>query len=216
MLVCEAQLRWNHPVLGDLPWRSAKLSPVALDTDAKATAWTLKIACAQLLGWQSIGLRGISMIIRLQGAHLVDEAFAAFMVKTIANAQLHDGTLELALTNAELLLHPCPAWTHLKALRKLGVTIGFSNLTKRCSDWQQLRALPIDRLTTEHRFLDDVCPAGNETSSDELPCSTGVHLSLPSGQTQAFSAGPLLLEDALLKRIFPQDATEQAPLTRSA
>ena len=215
-LVCEAQLRLKHPSHGDVPWDKLPLSTQTMANDAEATAWVFKAACEQLSLWQSIGLRGVTVVVKCQAVHLDNSAFSSTLETTAIRTGMRPGMLELALTDADHLLQHCRAWEQLRALRQCGIKIGINHLAAQSADWVKLRQIPVDHLSIEHGFAEDAMPVGPDLVDHEPHCGMGVRIALADLQIHCYTRGRPMRPGPLLQWFFSQNETLHAPLTQAA
>ena len=124
---CEAQLRWRHPLLGDLAWQDFCEQAGDKHSIVAASIWVLKTACETLEMWQTQGLRGITMVINISPTQLRSDAFTAAMVETLATTTIPPHRLELMLSSPQNLRFPGIDVNYLRELRKLGVKISICN-----------------------------------------------------------------------------------------
>ena len=127
LLACEAQLRWRHPLLGDLAWQDFCEQAESKPFDVHASIWVLKTACETLSMWHAEGLNEITMVLNISPIELRSKHFTAALVETLTTSQINPLHLELTLSAAQNLMFPGIDLNYLRELRQLGVKIGIRN-----------------------------------------------------------------------------------------
>ena len=99
----EALLRWRHPDRG-------LLSPIDFISLARETGllvpigkWVTETACAQIMGWQALGLPAIRIAINLSPRQLMHENLLGDIEDALQKSGLPANLLELEITESMLM-----------------------------------------------------------------------------------------------------------------
>jgi len=120
----EALIRWQHPDLGNIP--PMKFIPIAEEIGLiePIGAWVLDEACRQLAAWRGMGIDGLQMAVNLSAHQLRSPTLPEQVFHCLKRHGLHDGDLELEVTESVAMNDPERAIGQLQALRHLGVQSG--------------------------------------------------------------------------------------------
>ncbi|MEI7612029.1 MAG: EAL domain-containing protein [Betaproteobacteria bacterium] len=153
LLGCEALLRWNHPVFGDIS--PSTFIPIAEKNGAIVPigSWVINSACEQLKDWHDNGLPGLTMSVNVSPRQLRKENFEATLASILKSTGIPPETLELEVTESEIMLHHENDESCLISLRKLGVKIAIDDFGTGYSSLSRLKHLPIDRLKIDQSFV---------------------------------------------------------------
>ena len=139
---CEAQARWQHPLLGDLAWQDFSEQAAPDHASVNVGIWILKNAGEQLAVWQSQGIHGLTVVINIGPAHLRSDAFTAALIDVTSHTRLSDNWLELTLGAAQNPQFPGIDVNYLRALRTFGVRVSMRNTPVNNTLAQQDRRVP--------------------------------------------------------------------------
>ena len=152
----EALLRWDHPTLG-------RVSPEVFIPVAERTGsilaigtWVLRSACTQLALWQAQGIVGLRMSVNISSRQLRDPGFIDTVREAIQSTGIGSANLELEITERELLLDLDVGFSHLNALRNLGVRIAVDDFGTGYSSLARLQHLPVDLLKIDQAFIKNI------------------------------------------------------------
>lgn len=154
----EALLRWQHPVLGNVP--PAVFIPVLEDTGLieRFGLWVIETACHQFAEWASDGLlppaAKISVNLSPRQFHQPD---LAQQIKTaLADSGLDPRRLTLEVTESMLMANLDQGIGVLAHLRELGVAVAIDDFGTGYSSLSYLKDLPIDYLKIDRIFVKDI------------------------------------------------------------
>lgn len=168
----EVLLRWEHPVLGNVP--PDQFIPVAEEIGLidRLGEWVLNTACSQLRDWRGQGFKDVRIAVnlsvqQLRQAHLVQRVASVLRANELAG-----GDLELEITESAAMLNPEVAIEIFKALRNIGVELAIDDFGTGYSSLSYLKLLPIQRLKLDRTFVKDI-----ETDpNDAAICSATIAL----------------------------------------
>lgn len=168
----EVLLRWEHPVLGNVP--PDQFIPVAEEIGliGRLGEWVLNTACAQLRDWRDQGFKDVRIAVnlsvqQLRQAHLVERVASVLRANELAG-----GDLELEITESAAMLNPEVAIEMFNALRHIGVELAIDDFGTGYSSLSYLKLLPIQRLKLDRAFVKDI-----ETDpNDAAICSATIAL----------------------------------------
>ena len=144
----EALLRWEHPQEGWIP--PAEFLPVAESTGlmARLGRLTLEAACRWAAG------AGVErMAVNVSPAELAAEDFNATCQDILRRTGMGGRSLELEITEGELMRQDRGILERLEALRRRGVRIAIDDFGTGYSSLQYIKALPVDRLKIDRSFI---------------------------------------------------------------
>jgi diguanylate cyclase (GGDEF)-like protein/PAS domain S-box-containing protein len=150
----EALLRWNNPVLGQVP--PSEFIQLAEETGLiKAIGlWVLREACRQWMEFQQSGLFiGLGLSVNISAAQLADVDFVNQIRDVLAETGMPPSGLELELTESQLMDNPTSAQDKLKALKQLGVNIAIDDFGTGYSSLAYLKRFDIDKLKIDQSFV---------------------------------------------------------------
>lgn len=152
----EALLRWDVPGQGTI--MPDRFIPVAEETGLilPIGAWVLKAGCAQLADWQRAGLVIERMAVNITARQLNDPAFVPLVDAILAETGIRPQTLELEITESQLMDQLCVGLTNLIHLRKRGIRIAVDDFGTGYSSLGRIRSLPIDCIKVDRSFIVDV------------------------------------------------------------
>ncbi|GAB4258243.1 MAG: hypothetical protein Kow0065_07870 [Methylomicrobium sp.] len=168
----ETLLRWQHPVLGNVP--PDKFIPVAEEIGliGRLGDWVLKSACAQLRHWRDQGIDDVRIAVNLSVQQLRQPHLVESIASILRANRLEAGDLELEITESAAMLNPEVAIETFKALRAIGVELAIDDFGTGYSSLSYLKLLPIQRLKLDRAFVKDI-----ETDpNDAAICSATIAL----------------------------------------
>ncbi|OUM43728.1 bifunctional diguanylate cyclase/phosphodiesterase [Arthrobacter agilis] len=147
----EALIRWNHPVLGQLPPTS--FLPLAEEAGLmpELSAIVLGAAADQASHWHTAGL-GISVAVNLSGSRI--QRGLPRQVRTLLEERsIPAGCLMLEITEDMLMADPVHSAKILARLRSDGIQVSIDDFGTGYSSLAHLRDLPADELKLDRSFI---------------------------------------------------------------
>ena len=156
MVGAEALVRWQHPEQG-------VIMPGTFIGAAEETGlivplgeWVLETACAELERLAALGFNDFVISVNLSARQLRQRHFIDKVAATLARYHLAPGTLELEVTESQLMDDPVQAIAALVSLKSLGVQLSIDDFGTGYSSLAYLQKFPVDYIKIDRSFLLDV------------------------------------------------------------
>jgi EAL domain-containing protein (putative c-di-GMP-specific phosphodiesterase class I) len=174
----EALLRWQSPVLGEVP--PAQLIPVAEETGliVPIGRWVLRTACAQNMAWQRAGLPPVCMAVNLSPRQFVHEELPRDIAAVLEESGMPGGLLELEVTESMVMHNIDRAVKVLTAIKELGVRLAIDDFGTGYSSLAQLKRFPIDTLKVDRSFIREIPGNAEDKAITKAIIAMGKSLSL--------------------------------------
>ncbi len=155
----EALLRWQHPLLGNVPPGEfiPLLEPTALGRPI--TAWVIGTALDQVMAWRESG-RSLRVSINVSAKDLAEPDFAERLRDELQRRSLPPNLVELELTESALIGNGPRVLKQLAELRDMGVEIAIDDFGTGYSTFAYLQRLPASIVKLDQSFIRDL--TGNE------------------------------------------------------
>jgi diguanylate cyclase (GGDEF)-like protein/PAS domain S-box-containing protein len=153
---CEALLRWNHPVLGEVP--PSVFIPIAEKTGAIVPIgkWVLQHACAQLASWAGANLSRFSVSVNISLQQLRAPDFVAHLREQVLEYDIAPSNLELELSESQAQLYLEEDTHRITTLRDIGVRIAIKDFGLAFSTLSRLSAMSISSLKIDPKLVRDL------------------------------------------------------------
>ncbi len=157
----EALLRWNNPVLGEIP--PAECIPIAEETGLilPIGEWVTRKACFDAASWLRAGHDFGRIAVNLSAIQCVDKNFAAMVERTLLDSGLPASKLEFEVTETALIRNLDRVVANIEHLRNLGVRFAIDDFGTGYSSLSQLQTLPVDSVKIDRSFIKDLEYHGN-------------------------------------------------------
>ncbi|MCH1626510.1 sensor domain-containing protein [Ferdinandcohnia quinoae] len=153
----EALLRWDHPILGNVP--PSKFIPIAEETGhiIKIDEWVLKKACLQNKKW-SEGMFQIPLrvAVNISPLHFRHPNFVNMLERVLKETNLEPEFLEIEITENTVIdnIEECIAC--VVKLREMGVIVSIDDFGTGYSALSYLKNLPINCLKIDQSFIKEI------------------------------------------------------------
>ncbi len=160
----EALLRWQHPVLGNIP--PNRFIPVAEDNGIiiQIGEWVLNEACRQLVQWQHAGLPRFRMAVNLSAIQFTRSDLVASVKRALEQSGLDAELLELELTESILMHNSEQILATVKQLKALGVQLSIDDFGTGYSSLSYLKRFNVDKLKIDQSFVYDMVNNTSDTA----------------------------------------------------
>ncbi|MBK8323483.1 MAG: EAL domain-containing protein [Betaproteobacteria bacterium] len=167
----EALVRWQHPRHGLLaPGQFVPLAELS-DVVRSLTIWVLDAALAQQAAWHAQG-RSVPVSVNFSARHLMDEACADHIERSLAAHGSEPAGLEIEITESALIADPERAAATLERIRALGVRIAVDDFGTGYSSLAHLRRLPLHTLKIDVSFVSHMLA----NAADRAIVASTIHL----------------------------------------
>jgi diguanylate cyclase (GGDEF)-like protein/PAS domain S-box-containing protein len=157
----EALVRWSHPDQGIiLPGR---FIPVAEETGLIVPLGELVLSkvCETLKAMQAEGVEDFVISVNLSARQLRQRQFVNRLGKMLEQFQVDPASLELEVTESQLMEQPDDAVEALAQLKALGVRLSIDDFGTGYSSLSYLQKFPVDFIKIDRSFLSDIGVQGN-------------------------------------------------------
>ncbi|HEY1042350.1 MAG TPA: EAL domain-containing protein [Telluria sp.] len=174
----EALVRWNDPENGVvLP---DKFIPVAEESGliVQLGQFVLARACETLRELQEKALQHFTISVNLSVRQLRDKEFVERLAALLRTHRLAPGSLELEVTESQLMDDPEEAVQKLSQLKELGVRLSIDDFGTGYSSLSYLQKFPVDYIKIDRTFLREVGWGERDTVIAKAIISLGHNLNL--------------------------------------
>lgn len=149
----EALVRWQHPVLGNVP--PDVFIAVAEDIGIihEMGRWVMQTACAEIKRWDASPAAGLRLNVNVSGAELNHVGFVAKVAQILESTSLSPRDLQIEITESVFLNEPETVAIALADLRKLGVHIALDDFGTGYSSLGYIDRYPIDSIKIDRSFV---------------------------------------------------------------
>lgn len=152
----EALLRWNNPVLGQVP--PDKFIPMAEKTGLIISIgeWVIKSVCEQVETWKQKGYKLIPISINISVNQLENFDFAKTTINIMESKNIDSRNIEFEITERVSLGDTVKIVNNIKELKKYGIKISMDDFGTGFSSLGQLGVFELDKLKIDKIFIDDL------------------------------------------------------------
>jgi len=161
----EALIRWTHPALG--PISPAEFVPIAEESGliVPMGEWVIWESCAALARWRALDPAKAPQVVSVnvsraelaQGPRLLNSVREA-----LAAARLPPDSLQLEVTEREVMRDPAASLALMHQLREIGVRLAMDDFGTGTSSLGCLREYPFDVIKIDRSFINGLS-AGPDT-----------------------------------------------------
>jgi EAL domain-containing protein (putative c-di-GMP-specific phosphodiesterase class I) len=158
----EALVRWHHPEHGLMP--PERFIPVAEETGliVPLGEWVIDEACCALRALDALGIEDFVISVNLSARQLRQRQFVDRLAATLQRHGVRPGSLELEVTESQLMDHPDDALQALAGLKALGVRLSIDDFGTGYSSLSHLQKFPVDYIKIDKSFLHNVSNVGGD------------------------------------------------------
>ena len=144
----EALLRWQHPVLGNVP--PVEFIPLAEETGLidGIGQWVLRRACIDAAGWPA----PLTVAVNLSAAQFTSGDLVGAVTQALVGAGLDARRLELEITESLLMNNTEEVLATLRSLAAMGVPIAMDDFGTGYSSLAYLWRFPFDKVKIDRAF----------------------------------------------------------------
>jgi diguanylate cyclase (GGDEF)-like protein/PAS domain S-box-containing protein len=162
IVAVEGLLRWRNPDKRLVP--AQDFVPLA-DTTSLAVPlgqWALRTACTQASAWHKAGYEGLSVSVNLSGKQLLHPALTRLVARVLAETKLPPASLDLEVSEADLLANADRCIERLRELKALGVMLSIDDYGAGQSVLSQLHRYPVDALKIDRTVIGSITTDRNQ------------------------------------------------------
>ena len=162
IVAVEGLLRWRNPDKRLVP--AQEFVPLADSTSLAVPLgqWALRTACVQARAWQKAGYEGLGVCVNLSGRQLLHPALTRLVSRVLVETQLPAGSLDLEISEADLLENADRCIERLRELKALGVTLSIDDYGAGQSVLSQLHRYPVDSLKIDRSVISSITTDRNQ------------------------------------------------------
>jgi EAL domain-containing protein (putative c-di-GMP-specific phosphodiesterase class I)/GGDEF domain-containing protein len=148
----EALVRWRHPTLG--PLAPGAFIPLAEETGLirDLTRWVLDAAVHQLADWHAGG-QAMRLAVNVSARDVADPGFPSYVEELLGRHDVPPSSLQLEITETELLGDASAAGQVLDRLARIGVSWAIDDFGTGYSSLAQIQRLPVDEIKIDRSFV---------------------------------------------------------------
>ena len=150
----EALLRWNHPVLGQLP--PNQFIPLAEETGLIVPIGRWVLRTAQSMEWEQRGLAPVSMAVNRSPRQFADPNLLRDIDDALADSGLAPHLLQLEISESTVMLNVGRAVEMLNAIQSRGVRLAIDDFGMGYSSMSLMTRFPIDTIKIDRSFMQDL------------------------------------------------------------
>lgn len=156
LIGCEALIRWQHPLLGNIP-------PLEFISLAENSGLIIPIgklvleqSCLFIKEWQDHSVRPLVVSINVSAIQFKDPLFKKDVLQIVNSSGIKGNNIELELTESLLMENIETTIATLNDLKRTGVSISIDDFGTGYSSLSYLQKLPVDILKIDKSFIDSI------------------------------------------------------------
>ncbi|GLR70107.1 two-component system response regulator [Agaribacter marinus] len=152
----EALIRLHHEEFGLIS--PGEFIPIAEDTGLIVDIgyWVIRVACLQIVKWQTIFGKGVSISVNVSGRQVNQVNFVKRLKQIILETNVDPELLEIELTESIVMGNAEDNIIRLKEIKALGVKLSIDDFGTGYSSLNYLKRFPIDALKIDRSFVTDI------------------------------------------------------------
>ena len=157
----EALVRWQHPVLGNVP--PDDFIPIAEHTGVivPLTSFVLRTALQQSAAWSALG-HDLDVAVNVSPRALLSPDFVGEVADVLRDTGVPARRLTLEVTESSVMTDPARAIAVLHALHALGVQLSVDDFGTGYSSLAYLQRLPVHEVKIDKSFVRDLAVAAGD------------------------------------------------------
>lgn len=158
----EALLRWNSPVLGNVP--PSEFIRIAEETTTiiKIVDWTLKQACRQITLWNNKYDLKLKVGINISPKYIEQPGFYEQIEDVVRNKKLNIGWIDLEITETSLMHLDTMVISLFEKMSSIGITTSIDDFGTGYSSLSYIQNLKISKLKIAKELIDGLSQNPND------------------------------------------------------
>ena len=174
----EALIRWNHPHKGMvMPGDFIRLAE-EIGLIVPLGDWVLRAVCRHNRLWQDQARPPLRIAINLSARQFSQNTLPETIARALAETGLPPSSLELEITESEMMQRSDETLGALQELHDMGVSISVDDFGTGYSSLSYLKQLPIDRLKIDKSFVRDISTDPDDAAIVSAIIAMAHHLKL--------------------------------------
>ncbi|HTH74303.1 MAG TPA: sensor domain-containing phosphodiesterase [Trinickia sp.] len=158
----EALIRWHHPVHGFVPPSTFIPLAESIGLINYLGNWVLKIACMQLVRWESQGLPLQYVAVNVSPQQFRDPRFIQNVRDALALTGVKAERLVFEITESLLMQDPAHATLLLEQLTAIGIRFAVDDFGTGYSSLAYLQRFPLAKLKIDRSFVENLLTSRND------------------------------------------------------
>lgn len=158
----EALVRWSHPVLGEIDPVTVLSVAQNAEIEAEVAEAIIRLALTQAASWTEPSLTALRLSVNVLPSQIQSPGFDQRLQRILYDTGFPADRLTLEVTESDLLEDLDVAAEMIESLHCLGVRIALDDFGTGYSSLAYLRALPLDCLKVDRRFVTDLAATGRD------------------------------------------------------
>ena len=157
----EALVRWQHPVLGNVPPDDFISIAEHTGVIVPLTSLVLRTALEQSAEWRTLGY-DLDVAVNVSPRALLSPAFVEEVAGVLRETQVPARRLTLEVTESSVMTDPARAIAVLQSLHALGIQLSVDDFGTGYSSLAYLQRLPVHEVKIDKSFVRDLAVAAGD------------------------------------------------------
>lgn len=158
----EALVRWSHPVLGEIDPETVLSVAQNAEIEAEVAEAIIRMALCQAAAWSEPALTALRLSVNVLPSQIQSPDFDRRLQRILFDTGFPADRLTLEVTESGLVDDLDVAGEMIESLHSIGVRIALDDFGTGYSSLAYLRALPLDCLKVDRRFVTDLAATGRD------------------------------------------------------
>lgn len=158
----EALIRWHHPVHGFVPPSTFIPLAESIGLINYLGNWVLKIACMQLVRWETQGIALQYVAVNVSPQQFRDPRFIQNVRDALALTGVKADRLVFEITESLLMQDPAHAKVLLEQLTDIGIRFAVDDFGTGYSSLAYLQRFPLAKLKIDRSFVENLLTSRND------------------------------------------------------